>query len=142
MIYAYRGVDLVIAVLGVLKAGAAFSVIDPLYPADRQITYLKVAQPRALINLEKATQDAGELSDNVKSFIKDTLDLRTEVPSLAIRDSGCLLGGHVNGKDVFEPQKPFKTKPPGIIIGPDDAPTLSVYRLIFSAWYITELNGV
>lgn len=30
MIYAYRGVDLVVAVMGVLKAGATFSVIDPL----------------------------------------------------------------------------------------------------------------
>lgn len=27
MIYAYRGVDLVVAVMGVLKAGAAFSVV-------------------------------------------------------------------------------------------------------------------
>jgi hypothetical protein len=27
MIYAYRGVDLVIAIMGVLKAGATFSVI-------------------------------------------------------------------------------------------------------------------
>ena len=29
MIYAHRGVDLVVAVFGVLKAGATFSVIDP-----------------------------------------------------------------------------------------------------------------
>ena len=31
MIYAYRGVDLVIAILAVLKAGATFSVVDPAY---------------------------------------------------------------------------------------------------------------
>jgi non-ribosomal peptide synthetase component F len=30
MIYAYRGVDLVIAIMGVLKAGATFSVIGKL----------------------------------------------------------------------------------------------------------------
>ena len=29
MIYAYRGVDLVISILAVLKAGATFSVVDP-----------------------------------------------------------------------------------------------------------------
>lgn len=31
MIYAYRGVDLCIAILAVLKAGATFSVVDPAY---------------------------------------------------------------------------------------------------------------
>ena len=31
MIYAYRGVDLVIAILAVLKAGATFSIVDPAY---------------------------------------------------------------------------------------------------------------
>lgn len=30
MVYAYRGVDLVVAVMGILKAGATFSVIDPV----------------------------------------------------------------------------------------------------------------
>jgi len=31
MVYAHRGVDLVVGVMGVLKAGATFSVIDPAY---------------------------------------------------------------------------------------------------------------
>ena len=31
MIYAYRGVDLCIAIIGILKAGATFSVVDPAY---------------------------------------------------------------------------------------------------------------
>ena len=31
MIYAYRNVDLVVAILAVLKAGATFSVVDPAY---------------------------------------------------------------------------------------------------------------
>jgi non-ribosomal peptide synthetase component F len=36
MSYSYRGVDLVVTVMGILKAGATFSVIDPSYPPDRQ----------------------------------------------------------------------------------------------------------
>lgn len=127
MIYAYRGVDLVIAVMGALKAGATFSVIDPLYPPDRQIIYLKVAQPRALINLAKATQEAGELSDKVRSFIRDTLHLRTEIPALAIQDDGSLLGGNLDGKDMLEQQQTLRDKPSGIVIGPDDVPTLSTF---------------
>ena len=31
IIYAYRGVDLCVAILAVLKAGATFSVVDPAY---------------------------------------------------------------------------------------------------------------
>ncbi len=31
MIYAYRGVELCVAILGILKAGATFSVVDPAY---------------------------------------------------------------------------------------------------------------
>jgi L-aminoadipate-semialdehyde dehydrogenase len=36
VLYSYRGVDLVVAIMGVLKAGATFSVIDPAYPPQRQ----------------------------------------------------------------------------------------------------------
>ena len=41
MIYAYRGVDLVISILAVLKAGATFSVVDPAYGplVERKYTY-------------------------------------------------------------------------------------------------------
>lgn len=35
MIYAYRGVDLCVAILAVLKAGATFSVVDPAYDSPR-----------------------------------------------------------------------------------------------------------
>ncbi|KAF5864689.1 large subunit of alpha-aminoadipate reductase [Aspergillus alliaceus] len=125
MVYAYRGVDLVVAVMGILKAGATFSVIDPAYPPERQCIYLDVARPRALINIEKATKDAGELSEKVRSFIKENLQLRTEVPALALRDDGSLLGGSINGQDVLANQVPFGSKPVGVVVGPDSIPTLS-----------------
>lgn len=124
-IYAYRGVDLVVAIMGVLKAGATFSVIDPAYPPDRQVVYLDVAKPRALVVIEKASQEAGQLSDNVQSYIANNLDLRTNVPGLLLRDDGLLKGGAVNRRDVFEEQLALSGKPPHIVIGPDDQPTLS-----------------
>lgn len=125
MIYAYRGVDLVVAVMGVLKAGGTFSVIDPLYPPDRQVIYLTVAQPRALINLRKATQEAGQLSEKVRSFITNNLQLKVEIPSLAIGDDGKVLGGDVNGEDVLLNEQELGNKSTNIVIGPDDIPTLS-----------------
>lgn len=125
MIYSYRGVDLVVAVMGTLKAGGTFSVLDPAYPPDRQNIYLDVSRPRALVIIDKATQDAGELSDKVRNFIKDNLALRTEVPALRLEDDGFLHGGQVDGKDIFETVRTYKEKGPGIVVGPDSTPTLS-----------------
>ncbi|KAJ9312678.1 putative alpha-aminoadipate reductase large subunit [Paecilomyces variotii] len=125
MAYAHRGVDLVVAVMGILKAGATFSVIDPAYPPERQCIYLDVARPRALVIIEKATKDAGEMSDKVRSFITENLELRTEIPALALQDDGTLLGGSVNGEDVFSKQVALKSQPVGVVVGPDSTPTLS-----------------
>ncbi|TKX25681.1 putative L-2-aminoadipate reductase large subunit [Elsinoe australis] len=126
MVYAHRGVDLVVAVMGVLKAGATFSVIDPQYPADRQIIYLDVAKPKALIVIEKATQDAGPLAPSVREYINDNLKLRTEVPGLMLRDDGKISGGHVHARgDCLEPHQTRGGCLPGVVVGPDSTPTLS-----------------
>ena len=47
-IYAQRSAALVVALLGILKAGAAFVILDPAYPASRLISYLRIAQRRGL----------------------------------------------------------------------------------------------
>ncbi|KAI1624220.1 L-aminoadipate-semialdehyde dehydrogenase [Exophiala viscosa] len=125
MIYSYRGVDLVVAVMGALKAGGTFSVLDPAYPPDRQNIYLDVSRPRALVIIEKATQDAGELSDKVRTFVKQNLDLRTEVPALRLNDDGSVQGGQLDGKDVFEDVQSLKATKTGVVVGPDSTPTLS-----------------
>ena len=125
MVYAYRGVDLVVAVMGVLKAGATFSVIDPLYPPERQKVYLEVAKPRALINIAKATSEAGELSRVVRSYVIEELELRTEVPALRLRDNGVIEGGKVNAVDVLDASRAFVTNIPHVVVGPDSNPTLS-----------------
>ena len=126
MCYAYRGVDLVISIMGILKAGAAFSVIDPLYPPDRQVIYLDVARPRALVIIQKTVQEAGELSERVRIWIDQNLDLRTEIPGLIIQDDGSLVSGIVNdGRDVFLTTDVRVKASPDVEISPDDPPTLS-----------------
>jgi amino acid adenylation domain-containing protein len=64
-IYAHRGTSLVWTVLGVLKAGAAFLILDPVYPASRLMDCLVQAQPRGFIQLEAA----GDLPDPIKVFL-------------------------------------------------------------------------
>ncbi|KAF8475997.1 hypothetical protein BDZ91DRAFT_649471 [Kalaharituber pfeilii] len=121
MVYAHRGVDLVVAVMGVLKAGATFSVIDPAYPPARQNIYLQVAQPKALVVISKA----GRLAPLVRSYITDELNILTEVPALAIQADGTLLGGEIGGLDVLVEQVPLKARGTGVVVGPDSNPTLS-----------------
>ncbi|MCJ1397376.1 large subunit of alpha-aminoadipate reductase [Xylographa trunciseda] len=127
MVYAHRGVDLVVAVMGILKAGATFSVIDPAYPPDRQVIYLDVARPKGLVVIQKASQEAGELTEHVRSYISQNLDLRTEIPGLMLRDDGSLVGGSIteNGEDVLQEQIALTEEGPGVIVGPDSTPTLS-----------------
>jgi L-aminoadipate-semialdehyde dehydrogenase len=126
MCYAYRGVDLMVAVMGILKSGAAFSVLDPLYPADRQTIYLEVAQPKALICIQKATDEAGPLDPKVRNFIDTKLQLKTEVPSLELGNDAFLRSGIIqDGHDIFLNASETQKISPDVEIGPDDTPTLS-----------------
>jgi L-aminoadipate-semialdehyde dehydrogenase len=121
MIYAYRGVDLMVSVMGVLKAGATFSVIDPAYPPARQTVYLKVANPQGMIGIKKA----GVIDDYVENYIRDELNVITRIPEIEIQDDGSLVGGNVNGKDVLADYEQLKSQRTGVVVGPDSNPTLS-----------------
>lgn len=121
MIYAYRGVDLVVSVMGTLKAGATFSVIDPAYPPARQTIYLRVAQPRALVVIGKA----GKIDQLVTDYCDKELQLLTLVPELALTDDGALVGGEVEGSDILASSQAKKGEQTGVLVGPDSNPTLS-----------------
>ena len=113
--------------LGVLKTGAAFSVLDPAYPDDRQCIYLDVARPKGLIAIAKASQEDGQISGKVRRWINENLDLRVEVPALEILDDGTITGGfdQEDGQDCLHEAQSSKSKHPGVMVGPDSQPTLS-----------------
>ncbi|KAI9475652.1 MAG: L-aminoadipate-semialdehyde dehydrogenase [Benjaminiella poitrasii] len=120
MIYAYRGVDLVIAIMGVLKAGATFSVIDPAYPPARQEIYLSVAKPRGLIVLK----EAGQIAPSVRDYIEREQDIVCEIPSLKVNRDGQLYGGaKVNNGDILDDIR--ECEEVQVTIGPDSIGTLS-----------------
>lgn len=123
MIYSSRGVDLMVCVMGVLKAGATFSVIDPAYPPARQTVYLGVAKPRGLIVIKSA----GQLDQLVEDYITKELDVVTRIPSIAIQDDGSILGGKFSSsnEDCLSAYTNLCDTRTGVIVGPDSNPTLS-----------------
>ncbi|KAK0569390.1 large subunit of alpha-aminoadipate reductase [Tilletia horrida] len=121
-VYAHRGVDLVVAILGTLKAGATFSVIDPAYPPSRQNIYLQVAKPRGLVVLAKA----GVLSPSVRKCIETELSVKVEIPSLELLHDGTLRGGEsANGGDVLDEAQSSAGQSTNMLLGPDSVGTLS-----------------
>src|SRR6185312_5172971 len=79
-VYSERNAALVWALLGVLKAGAAFVILDPSYPAARLINCLRVAKPQGW--LEIAT---GEVMPDVleKYLTSVSFRCRLKVPQPA-----------------------------------------------------------
>ena len=64
-IYAHRSAPLALTLLGVLKAGAVFVILDPAYPAQRLIDYLKIAEPKGWLQMAAA----GELPEALSGFL-------------------------------------------------------------------------
>ncbi len=60
-LWAFRSAPLVQALLGALKAGAAFLVLDPAYPVPRLLEYLRIARPTAWIGVPGAPPLPAEL---------------------------------------------------------------------------------
>ncbi|SCV04369.1 LANO_0G09780g1_1 [Lachancea nothofagi CBS 11611] len=123
MIYSSRGVDLMVCVMGVLKAGATFSVIDPAYPPARQTIYLGVAKPKGLIVIRAA----GQLDQLVEDYITSELDVVSRIPSIAIQQNGFVEGGALEGSrdDCLKQYESLKDTRSGVVVGPDSNPTLS-----------------
>lgn len=106
-------------------SGATFSVLDPAYPPARQTIYLEVAQPRALVNIGRATEESGPLATVVRTFIDTHLELKAEVPSLRLGDDGYLSGVERGQSDVFAEARAKAASPLLVQVGPDSIPTLS-----------------
>src|ERR1041385_1990843 len=65
-IYGHRSAPIVLAILGVLKAGAVFMILDPAYPVEPLIDCLRLAQPRGWIQIEAA----GSLPAALDQFVE------------------------------------------------------------------------
>ncbi|KAI0810089.1 alpha-aminoadipate reductase [Xylaria sp. FL0064] len=125
MIFAHRSVELVCAFMGTLASGATVTVLDPLYPPQRQQIYLEVSQPKALISIGKATDEHGPLAPSVQKYIDEELCIKTRIPNLRMSDDGVLSSSDEEGRDVFAAVRAKASSPPDVLVGPDSNPTLS-----------------
>lgn len=71
-----RGLNLVTAILGVLKVGGAYVPLDPTYPAERLSFMIEDANAPVLIT--DSTSPTFQLPKNVKLINLDTIDCQSE----------------------------------------------------------------
>jgi amino acid adenylation domain-containing protein len=95
-IYAHRSATLVCALLGVLKAGASFLLLDPAYPATRLIDCLELAKPRGWLQL----QAAGVLPEWLKDYATSQISCRLELPERIERGGDLLANFSIDDPQV------------------------------------------
>jgi amino acid adenylation domain-containing protein len=87
-----RSPDLIIAILGTLKAGAAYLPLDPDYPVDRLVRMVEDARPAVLLTEEKHRTTLSEVTvskialddcDTLRREHSDNLDLSLNPEMLA-----------------------------------------------------------
>ena len=103
-IYAHRNAHLVWALMGVLKAGAAFCIIDPSHPAARVKEYLGATAPKALIEIGGAGEPNAEMEEVLKS---DSLRCRITLPGKSSAGASPFLA-------------PYAKNDPAVAVGADD----------------------
>ncbi|WP_018352467.1 non-ribosomal peptide synthetase [Longispora albida] len=121
--------EAVVALLGVLKAGAAYLPIDPSYPADRIDYMLADAQPVLTVTPETLAATAGEPATN------PAVDLSPDHPAYVIYTSGStgrpkgVLIPHANVARLMSQTEDW------FGFGPQDVWTLfHSYAFDFSVW--------
>ncbi|MCP4658990.1 MAG: amino acid adenylation domain-containing protein, partial [bacterium] len=89
-VHAHRCAALVWAVLGVLKAGAAFVILDPAYPAARLREVVRRLRPRGWIEIAAA----GEPSAELEALVEEFGCCRLRLPSRGAKAAGAFLAEH------------------------------------------------
>jgi amino acid adenylation domain-containing protein len=80
-VWAHRGAPLVQALMGTLKAGAAFLILDPAYPAPRLLDPLRIGRPAAWISVPGAPPPPREVEEAASALCR--VDLRLDLEALA-----------------------------------------------------------
>jgi amino acid adenylation domain-containing protein len=91
-VWAYRSASLAEALLGTLKAGAVFLILDPAYPVPRLLEYLRIGRPAAWIGVSGAPPLPAEL-EQAAGLCRCRVELPSpELESLPATDPGVPVG--------------------------------------------------
>ena len=109
-IYAHRDASLVWAILGIFKAGATYTILDPAYPIARLQEYMRQARPQGLV----ALTEAGALPEELRAALvaQTAQPCIITLPGLRHARSTSLLGE-------------YSTTAPDVLIGPDDIASIT-----------------
>lgn len=81
-ISAERSINMVIAIIGILKSGAAYLPVDPNIPAERQRYYMETAKAKMLLSEQDDDILLGVRNINIHKIPQDILTIyNTEIPS-------------------------------------------------------------
>jgi amino acid adenylation domain-containing protein len=90
-IYAHREPLMICAMLGVLKAGGAFAILDPTYPGARLSACWRAAQPRSVILLDGAGEPAAALQVEIAALAPE---LRIHLSAVTVQLGASALPSH------------------------------------------------
>jgi amino acid adenylation domain-containing protein len=112
-VWAHRSAPVAWAVLGALRAGAAFVMLDPTYPPARLLEMLRLAAPRAWVEIAAAGPLPAEIEEHLRErAAAGSLLCRLSLPG----------GGPVAAADLLAAWPQPRDLPQ---VGPDDAATVS-----------------
>ncbi|MCU0516902.1 MAG: condensation domain-containing protein, partial [Oscillatoria sp. Prado101] len=119
-IYAHRSALLVVAVLGILKAGAAFLILDANYPAERLIDCLRAASPAGWLEMEAA----GPLPPALEEFVGCSSAAGNRAAGSGAADNRpllrCRLALPKKAAVCHNLLRDYSTATPDITVDPDD----------------------
>ncbi|HEX2208939.1 MAG TPA: amino acid adenylation domain-containing protein, partial [Longimicrobium sp.] len=75
-ILGHRSAALVRALIGTMKAGAAFLILDPAYPPARLAEYVRIARPTGFLPIAAAGDVTKEVADALRETVLSTIVLR------------------------------------------------------------------
>jgi non-ribosomal peptide synthetase component F/thioesterase domain-containing protein/acyl carrier protein len=119
-VYGHRNANLVTAIVGILKAGAAFTILDPAYPPARLIECLRIAQPRGWIQIDGGGAPHAELQDLIETEIGCRLSVGTGLVPAPAAVGASLVAARVRNARRRAGTSPAPTKRPNVEIAEDD----------------------